>query len=237
MRSFDVDLRAVFAECLCTAFLVYFGVGTALTSGNPVLIALVFGTVVTVLIYMAQHSNAGQLNPAVSIALALAGYVPYAQAVLNCLAQFTGGVIGSALLFASMSRSKAGNLGANKLGEDYEVHQAVVAEIISALLLQLTVFEALLHPRSKAGKVAPVAIGFVVFIAHSALIPIDGCSLNPARSFGPALLTESWDDFWIFFLCPIIGCALAIPAHVISLKDYTPKPKQTTTPTEALELA
>lgn len=237
MRSFDVDLRAVFAECLCTAFLVYFGVGTALTSDNPVLTGLVFGTVVTVLIYMAQHSNAGQVNPAVSIALALAGYVPYAQAAVNCLAQFTGGVIGSALLFASMSRSNAGNLGANKLNDGFEVHQAVVAEIISALLLQLTVFETLLHPRSKAGKLAPVAIGLVVFIAHSALMPIDGCSLNPARAFGPALLTESWDDFWIFFLCPIFGCMLAIPAHLIFLMDLTPQPKQTTTSTDAIELA
>eukprot|EP00210_Caulerpa_lentillifera_P007015 g6709.t1 len=221
MNSLSVDLRAAFVELLNTALLVYFGVGTAVLTGDPFLTPLVFGTVVTVLVYIAQHSDAGQLNPAVTIALAVSGYLPLAQAALNCVVQFIGGILGSGLLFASMSRDTAGNLGSNQLQEGFDIHNAVVAEVISAFLLQMCVFETLIHPRNKAGKMAPLAIGFVVFITNAYLIPIDGASLNPARSFGPALLTETWTDFWIFVVCPIVGCLLAVPAHFISLMDFT----------------
>lgn len=217
-----LNYRSAFAECLCTALLIYFGLGTSLLTGDAFFTSLVFGTAVTALIYMVHHSEAGQMNPAISVALAASGYMPVLQAVLNSLAQLTGGVIGSALLFASMPRNMAANLVANKLMEHFDIHEAVIAEIVSAFFLQLCVFEALLHPRNKAGKLAPVAIGFVVFVVHGILIPIDRCSLNPARALGPAMLTDSWDDFWIFFLMPFVGCLLAIPAHVVFLWEAAP---------------
>eukprot|EP00210_Caulerpa_lentillifera_P007016 g6710.t1 len=222
MSPFPFDPRATFSECLNTAILVYFGIGTAVLTGDPFLTSLVFGTMVSVLIYNAQHSDGGQLNPAVTIALAFSGYIPFTQAAINCAAQMVGGVVGSALLFASMPRDTAGNLGSNQLQEGFDIHHAVVAETISAFFLQFSVFEAFINPRNKAGKLAPLALGFVVFIAHALLIPIDGASLNPARSFGTALLTNTWDDFWVFFLCPTFGCLLAIPAHSIFLKEDLP---------------
>eukprot|EP00210_Caulerpa_lentillifera_P001654 g1590.t1 len=218
-----VNVRSAFAECLCTTLLLYFGLGTSLLTHNIFFTSLVFGTAVTALIYMVHHSEAGQMNPAISVALAAAGYIPAPQALLNSFAQFVGGIIAAALLLASMPRGMAGNIVANRIDENFDIHQAIVAEILSAFLLQLCVFETMLHPRNKVGKLAPVAIGFIVFVVHGVLIPIDRCSVNPARAFGPALLSATWDDFWIFILMPFVGALLAIPVHIVFLLEKAPQ--------------
>ena len=229
-RNLELDVRAAAFEFLSNGLFLYFGLGTAVLSGDFVVTSLVFGFAVAVLVYISQHSNAGQLNPAITIALGVTGYISYVQVAVNILAQCLSAVAACGLLRLSIPENgEDENLGANHLKGDYSAGNAVAAEIVCTFALQLTVFEAMLHPRNRVGKLGPLAVGLVVFIVHGVLTPIDNCSVNPARSLGPALLTNTWDDFWVFVVGPIVGALLAIIPHVFSLSEWNIVVNKTTT--------
>lgn len=202
-----------------TLFL-YFSLGAAVLTGNLLMTSLIFGLSVTVFIYVSHHSHAGHLNPVVSVCLAIAGYIQPSQAVVNCIAQLLGSVTASGLLKLSLPDMYEMNLGSNVIQDGFDVGNALVAEIVSTFALQLVVFETMLHPRNRVGKMGPVAVGFLVFLVHGILTPIDNCGINPARSFGPAIVTNTWDDFWVFVIGPFVGGILAIPAHIAFLSDW-----------------
>ena len=220
-RKLELDVRAAAFEFLANGLFIYFGLGTAVLSGDFVMTSLVFGFAVAVLVYVSQHSNAGQLNPAISIALGVTGYISYAQAAVNIFAQCLSAVAACGLLRLSIPENdEDNNLGANFLKDDYSTGNALAAEVVCTFALQLTVFETMLHPRNRVGKLGPLAVGLVVFIVHGVLTPIDNCSVNPGRSLGPALVTNTWDDFWVFVVGPIVGALLAIFPHVLSLSEW-----------------
>merc|ERR1719401_2003780 len=109
--------------------------------------------------------------------------------------------------------------GSNGVDEAFTRTQALVAEVFGTFLLMYTVLETAVNPASQANRVvACIAIGFAVFLAHSVLIPIDGCSINPTRSFGPAVMAklrygqehDSFADMWVFWVGPLFGSALAV---------------------------
>lgn len=182
--------------------------------------SLVFGLSVTVFIYMSQHSQAGHLNPVVSICLAVAGYIQPTQAIVNSAAQLLGSVTASGLLKMSLPDMAEMDLGANAVQDGFDIGNAFVAEMVATFALLLVMFETMLHPSNRVGKMGPLAVGFVVFLVHGVVAPIDNCSLNPARSFGPAIVTNTWDGFWVFVLGPVVGGLLAIPAHIAFLSDW-----------------
>merc|ERR1712084_182889 len=110
--------------------------------------------------------------------------------------------------------------GTNTLNPDYEWYQAFIGEVLGTFFLMFTVLQTAVSDKSKGNRMmAAVAIGFCVFLGHSILIPIDGCSINPTRSFGPALVTAMldhgdldriWEDQWIFWVGPLLGAAIAV---------------------------
>merc|ERR1712228_608929 len=111
------------------------------------------------------------------------------------------------------------------MGNDasFKPHQALVGEIVCTFVLMYVVLETACNEKSGANRaLAPLAIGLAVFLAHMILIPIDGCSINPTRTFGPAVVQsfrESkgvWDDMWVFWLGPFLGSALAVLAYKAS---------------------
>ena len=115
--------------------------------------------------------------------------------------------------------------GANTLAEGYSKGTGLAAEIIGTFVLVYTVFAATDPKRnardSHVPVLAPLPIGFAVFMVHLATIPITGTGINPARSFGAAVIynkDKAWDDQWIFWVGPFIGAAIAAAYHQYVLR-------------------
>ena len=228
------DLSAKTQESL-TAF----GTDILINGSWGVTVAFAFGLAITVLAFATGHISGGQLNPAVTFALALVGQLPTGQAVANTISQIVGAILGSALLMATIPNGNEGTLGSNVIAPGVGFGNALCGEIVMTSVLVATVLEtavskgngALLvltsllaqvtrrapdsHPtRTRRSLVlslarlsaisksfAPLAIGFAVFCAHAVLLPIDGCSINPARSLGPAIVSSTWPgNFWVFIV-------------------------------------
>eukprot|EP01024_Parvocaulis_polyphysoides_P026505 TRINITY_DN24129_c0_g1_i3.p1 TRINITY_DN24129_c0_g1~~TRINITY_DN24129_c0_g1_i3.p1 ORF type:complete len:270 (+),score=34.51 TRINITY_DN24129_c0_g1_i3:65-811(+) len=176
-----------------------------------IFVPLVFGTVVMVIAFAVGRLGSGQLNPAVTLGLYFARKQNLIQSIGMMIAQFSGALVGIGLLAATIPNSQDSNFGATTLMAGVEVWNAVIGEIMMTLILMFTILETSV---SKFGGISgPISMGFAVFFAHGVLLPIDGCSINPARSLGPAVWTGMWDNFWVFVVGPIVGALLAVPIH------------------------
>jgi len=157
-------------------------------------VALTFGLTITVLAYATGNKSGAQINGAVTLGLAAAGELAPVQAVVNICAQLLGSMLGSGLLSLVVRKGsdRTGGLGTNAVARGYSPRQAFLGEAIMVFVLMYTVLETACNKKNKANlALAPIAIGFAVYIGHTILIPIDGCSINPTRSFGPAVLRPS----------------------------------------------
>jgi len=222
-----IDLKAVVAEFVAMTLFIIIGCGTACTNGafdgaTRLLVAFAFGMAIMVLAYSVGHHSGGHINGAVTFSLVLGGQVSWYQGIANVLAQLLGSVLGSALLliFIPCDVDMTTTLGTNIINhQEFNYGRAVVAEIFGTFLLCFTVWETAVTPQASCGKNACIAIGFSVFLAHLFLLPIDGCSINPTRSFGPAIISK-WRncsnytegglrDLWVMWVGPLIGGLIA----------------------------
>mmetsp|Transcript_20256 Transcript_20256/g.31289 ORF Transcript_20256/g.31289 Transcript_20256/m.31289 type:complete len:286 (-) Transcript_20256:238-1095(-) len=201
------------------------------------LVALQFGLSITVLAYATAHISGGQINCAITFALVLAKELSVVQGIANFAAQMVGSVLGASLLLGVTENDKEVNfgtdftnsLGANTLNPRFAWGNAFLAELLMTALLTWVVFETAVNKKGVAGNCAPIAIGLAVFVAHVVNIPITGCSINPTRSFGPAVVAslngadDLWDDHWIFWVAPLMGSALAAIARGIYISKENEK--------------
>ncbi|KAM1806939.1 hypothetical protein ACFX11_030015 [Malus domestica] len=229
--------RAVIAEFVATLLFLYITVLTVIgyksqsevdqCGGVGILgIAWAFGGMIFVLVYCTAGISGGHINPAVTFGLFLARKVSLIRAVLYIVAQCLGAICGVGLVKA-FQKSYYVNYGggANELADGYNKGTGLGAEIIGTFVLVYTVFSATDPKRnardSHVPVLAPLPIGFAVFIVHLATIPITGTGINPARSFGAAVIynkAKAWDDQWIFWLGPFIGAAIAAFYHQYILR-------------------
>uniref|UniRef100_A0A2N9F323 Aquaporin n=1 Tax=Fagus sylvatica TaxID=28930 RepID=A0A2N9F323_FAGSY len=189
-------------------------------------IAWAFGGMIFVLAYCIAGISGGHINPAVTFGMLLARKVTLNQAVMYMLAQCLGAISGVGLVKALQEDYyfKYGG-GANIVSDGYSKGVGLGAEIIGTFVLVYTVFT-VNDPERKATDshvpvLGPLSIGFAVFLVHLATIPITGTSINPARSFGPAVIynkDKAWDDQWIFWVGPFIGAAIAAFYHEFILR-------------------
>jgi MIP family channel proteins len=186
------------------------------TANFGVTVALSFGMAIAVLVYCIAHVSGGQLNPAVTAGLFLTGKLGSVQAIANMCAQLIGALLGSGLLYATTPGAPGpGNLGANAVSAGYTDGHAFLGEWMMTTVLVFTVLMVATDAKAVAKNVAPLAIGFAVFLGHAVLIPIDGCSINPARSFGPAAVAGHWRNFWVYIVGPFTGSLTAAVMHMI----------------------
>jgi len=252
--------RIGFRESWCTELVsmmlfVYIGCGTAaIMSKTPIggpegytqgdwhiNVALAFGLAITVIAYATAHRSGGHINCAVTIALMISSDCEIVDGIGIIISQLIGSIIGAALLAATVpdDMDATGGLGCNGLADGYNAGNAFVGETLMTFLLMYTVYETAVSTRpvtrSKPSSefqpvMGPLAIGLSVFLAHIVLLNITGCSINPTRSFGPAVVatirgkTDAWDYFWIFVLAPILGASLAAGAKIVD-KAYAQAPK------------
>jgi MIP family channel proteins len=248
--TMPVDVRQAFTEFLGMALFVWVGCGAATASYgvfasqtefiDTLPVATAFGLAITVVVYATAHVGSGQLNPAVTFGLGLAGNLEWMQVLVNVLCQMLGAILGVAFVLGMTSKippemNSLGTNGVNTSG-DITVGNAVVGEIVGTFLLVFTVFQTAVSKESGAnsnqeGKqwsstLAPLPIGFAVLVDHIILIPIDGCSINPARSFGASVVAaangfpDAFKDHWIWWVAPLIGSACAAATWILVYKPH-----------------
>ncbi|XP_047981829.1 aquaporin PIP2-7 [Salvia hispanica] len=229
--------RALIAEFIATLLFLYVTVLTVIgyksqsatdeCGGVGILgIAWAFGGMIFILVYCTAGISGGHINPAVTFGLFLGRKVSLIRAVMYMVAQCLGAICGVGLVkaFQSSYYNRYGG-GANTLSDGYNKGTGLGAEIIGTFVLVYTVFSATDPKRnardSHVPVLAPLPIGFAVFMVHLATIPITGTGINPARSFGAAVIfnnEKAWDDHWIFWVGPFIGAAIAAIYHVFILR-------------------
>ncbi len=214
--------RAVLAEFVGTFGLMFIGGGAMIVTGgeNLVAIAAAHGLILATMITATMHISGGQLNPAVAIGLSVIGRQPWPRAAAFIAAQVAGAVVAAYLLRQLFSPGyDVGNLGAT-LGElsraDSE-HRSVRGtfglEMIGTFFLMFAVMGTAVDGRGVGKLAAGFGIGLTLAAAILCIGPATGGSLNPARSFGPALVAGAWSMHWVYWVAPIAGAMLAAVAY------------------------
>jgi len=210
-------LRRSCAEGLAAFALVFAGCGAIITDAtrDGVLgttgVAAVFGLIIMVMIYATGHLSGAHINPAVTIAFTLTRHFPIRDAGAYIAAQLTGATAGALLLLAAWS-DKPAALGATV--PSIQAGPAIVYEIVLTALLMFVIIAVATDTRA-VGAAAAIAIGGTVALDALFGGPLTGASMNPARSFGPALAAGEWTDFWIYVVGPVAGATLGAGAYQV----------------------
>ncbi|PRW57994.1 aquaporin-1 isoform X1 [Chlorella sorokiniana] len=130
----------------------------AVTPSWGVNTALAFGLAITVMAFATAHLSGGQINPAVTLGLALVGALSPAQAAANMLGQFTGAILGSSFLFATIPNASSSTLATNMIAPGVAVGNAMMGEIVMTFVLVSVVFETAVNRKSMSKAIAPLAI-------------------------------------------------------------------------------
>ena len=217
-------IRASLAEFVGTFALMFAGGGAIIVTGGDNLVAIAFahGLILAVMVSATMHISGGQINPAVSIALGLVGKQPWSKAGIFIVAQVLGAVVAAFLLKTLLAGAyEVGNVGATlgefsrAGGENYAPIKVLGLEAIATFFLMFVVIGTAVDQRGigKTAAIGGLGIGLTLTAAILCIGPATGASLNPARSFGPALVAGAWTMHWAYWVGPIVGAALAAFAY------------------------
>lgn len=211
--------RKLAAEFLGTFALVFLAVGTAVVAGavdsGLVAVALAFGLVLAFGAYAFGPVSGCHINPAVTIGMITTGRIDAVVGGLYIVVQFLGGVVGAFMLWLMVEQfdvvDQTGVLGSNGYGPDAGVNLtgALVVETLLTMFFVLAVL--LLTDKAGNAAMAGFGIGAALAAVHLIGIGLTGTSVNPARSFGPALFAggTALEQVWVFLLAPAVGGLLA----------------------------
>ena len=214
-------MRKYWAELIGTFVLVLVGCGSAVIAGSQIGffgIAFAFGLAVLAMVYAIGNISGCHINPAITVAMLVAGKIKAKDAVFYIISQCIGAIIAAAMLLAVASGQADYSLAVNGLGQNgfgaqspagYSMLAAFITEVVFTFIF-LTVIFGSTHKDSPKGF-AGLAIGLTLVLIHLVSIPITGTSVNPARSLGPAVFVggAALSQLWLFIVAPIIGAALA----------------------------
>jgi aquaporin Z len=223
------------AEALGTFWLVLGGVGTAVLAGGDggvgtLGVALAFGLTVLTGAYAFGHISGGHFNPAVTVGLATARRFDWKDAPGYFAAQIVGATVAGAVLYVIASGTdgfdaSASGFGSNGYGDrspgGYSLLSVIITEIVLTAFFLYVIFGA--TARRAAVGFAGLAIGLALTLIHLISIPVDGTSVNPARSLGVAWFAggDALAQVWVFILAPVIGAAIAGVTHALIVGEDT----------------
>jgi len=199
------------AEFIGTFIMVFAGTAAIIVNDlhggviSHVGIAMVFGLVVSSVIYTFGDISGAHINPAVTLAFWLAKRFPGSQVLPYILSQLGGALTASLVLVVLFIDHDT--YGATL--PSGSVSQSFMMELLLTFILMLTIINVATGAKEK-GIIAGIAIGSVVALEALFAGPVSGASMNPARSFGPALVSGNLGDLWLYIVAPILGAALAI---------------------------
>lgn len=209
--------KAVLAEFVGIFILNFFGCAACThAAGDKTLISLAFGLSVFMVVMSIGHISGGHINPAVTAGLLAAGKVSLVRAGLYVVAQCAGATAGTAALKALLPEAYQNGLGHTGLKEHVQDMQGLGIEFFLGFILVLCVFGVCDENKPDSRFVAPLAIGLTVTLGHLGVVEYTGASMNPARSFGTALINENWNQHWVYWAGPILGgvCAALLYTQV-----------------------
>lgn len=208
-------MKKYVAECIGTMVLTLLGCGTAvfLGCGTPAGVvgtAIAFGLAVVAMAYTIGGISGCHINPAITLAVALSKRMSWKDACGYWAGQFIGGIVGAAILALICSCSSFEMGGANGFGGVDGALGAILVEVVATFIFVLVVLGTT-DEKKGAGNLAGLAIGLTLILVHLVCINLTGTSVNPARSFGPALFVggEALANVWVFIVAPLAGAALA----------------------------
>jgi MIP family channel proteins len=213
-------LRRVVAEFIGTYGLVFAGTGAIVidsVSGGGVTtvgVGIVFGLTVASMIYAVGHISGAHINPAVTLAFALVRHFPVRHVPLYWSAQLAGAVAASLTL--RLMFGLVAEMGATL--PNGSAVQSLGLEVVLSFFLMFVIMAVATDVRA-VGQTAALAIGAMVGLEAIFGGPISGASMNPARSFGPALAASDFADHWVYWLGPMAGMALAAACYRLLRED------------------
>jgi len=203
--------KALIAEMVGTFVLNFFGCLSVLNLGNQsdpvdlVLISLAFGLSVMAMVQAIGHVSGCHINPAVTAGLIAGGRVSIIRGLLYVVSQCIGAVAGSAVVKALTPEAYQGALGNTALQADMTVSQGLGIEFFLGFVLVIVVYGVIDPNKANDKTPAALVIGLTVTLGHLACVDYTGSSMNPARSFGSAVVSSGWDNHWIYWVGPILG--------------------------------
>lgn len=217
-----VNPRAYLAEAIATFGLVFFGplsviiaissFGETLTTQSVLFISLAHGGAIALMIYAFGHVSGAHINPAVTIPMMITRKIGVADGIGYIISQLIGAVAAAATLKAILpdlgAKVNFGTQGGPSDLINNSVASGFAIEAILTFFLVLVIFMSAVHKKASPG-LHGITIGGMVFLIHLVAIPLTGASVNPARTFGPALISGFWEFHWMYWAAPILGGIIA----------------------------
>lgn len=214
----------VSAGCVIVATSGIIRGNVGLTDNALLCIALAHGLCIAVLIYATGNISGGHINPAVTIALAVRGVISVTRGLLYIMAQIGGAITGAFFLRLILPLRWQGRIGLTAVNPAMNSGQAFGLEFSMTFFLVIVVFLTAVDEQG-AGQMAPLAIGMAVIVCHLVAVPWTGASMNPARSFGPAVAVDHWEDHWVYWVGPIVGALFATFIYTVAFEFRKMAPK------------
>ena len=213
-------MKKYLAECIGTMVLTLLGCGTAVSlncgvdTASVVGTAMAFGLSVVAMAYAIGGISGCHINPAITLGVWLSGRMTGKDAVGYWIAQFIGGIIAAAILFGIVSvapeLAEGTKTGANACPNG-NIALGIIVEVVLTALFVFVVLGATSKTNGATNNFAGLAIGLSLILIHLVGIHYTGTSVNPARSFGPALFEDgdALAQVWVFIVAPLVGGAIA----------------------------
>lgn len=211
-------LKAALAEFISMLIFVFAGEGSGMafnkltdngssTPAGLVAAAVAHAFALFVAVSVGANISGGHVNPAVTFGAFVGGHITFVRSILYWIAQLLGSVVACLLLKFATGGLETAAFG---LSSGVGAWNAVVFEIVMTFGLVYTVYATAVDPKKgDIGIIAPIAIGFIVGANILAGGAFDGGSMNPAVSFGPAVVSWTWDNHWVYWLGPFVGAGIA----------------------------
>jgi MIP family channel proteins len=211
-------LRRGAAEFVGAFALVFVGAGAILAAGptaepGVVGIALAHGLVIAVMVSAVGHISGGHFNPAITLGFLVTGRLAPLIAIVYWIAQFAGAIGAAALLRWIFADDTEASLGTPVLNPGIQPEAGLLIEAILTFFLVWVVFATMADPRGTFKSIAGLAIGFTITLDVLMGGTLTGAAMNPARALGPELISNTWGDFWIWYIGPFAGAVIAAVAY------------------------
>lgn len=217
-----VNTRAWLAEAISTYALVFFGplaiilavahFDEGLTTMSVFFISLAHGGTIGIMIYTFGHISGAHINPAVTIPMMITRRIGIADGAGYIVSQIVGALAAAATLKAILPELGAAVNFGTQAGPSELLNKSAssgfAVEAILTFFLVLVIFMVAVHKRASVGWHG-FTIGGAVFLIHLVGIPLTGASVNPARTFGPAVISGFWEFHWLYWAAPIVGGIVA----------------------------
>ncbi|KAL8616386.1 hypothetical protein ACOMHN_032240 [Nucella lapillus] len=210
--------RSLACETVGTMGIVLLGCGawvqwTQPTPGaaalNVVQISLAFGLSVATMLWVFAHISGGHFNPALTLATLATRRVSIIRGLLYIVAQVLGGILGSGILYGLTPAGKRGSLGATMVMGEVQPAQAFGVELLITFVFVMAYFASRDSERTDLAGSYPLTVGLAVVVCHLFAINFTGAGMNSARSFGPAVIMNVWENHWVYWVGPLTGGLLA----------------------------